>query len=405
MLNKLIGLSVFSFGVIELTRETNLIRQQKLYWDIADKLILPIIRSNYVDPELAHSISIILFKNKFGPIYNKIDKEKNNDLIKQNIFNLNFNSPIGLAAGYDKQAEIINPMFELGFGFVEIGGVTPLPQLGNEKPRMFRLTEDEGVINRFGLNSDGHKIIKQRLIDYNNNLIKKYPTKFKKFPDGLVAVNLAKNTKTDKSKTIDDYILGIKNLGENVNFIVLNISCPNVKWTKGLSKDMDEMKLLIQKVKEERNKLKYHKPLLLKLAPDMDINTKKEMAKLILDEKVDGIIVSNTTSTRPDFLKSEHKNEMGGLSGKPLKQLSLQTLKDMYKLTNGEIPIISVGGIENVDDVYERIKNGASLVQIYTTMVYNGLSTVPNMNEQLKELLIKNNHKSIKDIIGIDNKP
>jgi dihydroorotate dehydrogenase len=349
---------------------------------------MPILQR--LDPEVAHSVTIKAVKNRFAPI----DSENTSSNLQTTVWGLNFANPIGLAAGFDKQALAMDGLLKLGFGFIEVGGVTPEPQPGNPKPRMFRLPEDKAVINRFGLNSDGQAAVAQRLANFQA-----------KPHVGIVGVNLAKNTTSDD--IIGDYKQGVRNLGGHVDFIVLNVSCPNVAWTSALSKNDDEMAKMVCAVKEERDA---HltgarvPPMLLKLAPNMSDDTKKHMAHVALQCGVDGLVVSNTTSDRADTLQSKHSKETGGLSGAPIKQAALQTLRDMYRLTNGKIPLIGVGGIETGADAYERIRAGASLLEIYTALVYRGPGLVPEIKRELSALLQRDGFNSVAEAVGADVK-
>lgn len=217
-----------------------------------------------------------------------------------------------------------------------------------------------------------------------------------------MGVNLAKNT--ESADATQDYVSGVRTLGPLCDFLVLNVSCPNVKWTAALSQDGDAMSDLVGRVKEARDALNVdRKPaLLLKLGPDMDAEGRRKMAHLALKFQVDGIVVSNTTNVRPEYLQSEHRAEKGGLSGRPLKFLALETLRDMYCLTEGRIPIIGVGGIENGRDAYERIRAGASLVQVYSALTYNGPGLVRRMNEELLAEMEKDGATSIAELVGCD---
>jgi dihydroorotate dehydrogenase len=373
---------VVAFVFDNATRDA--IRSSSAYWYLADKVAIPLMHR--LDPEKAHSMTIELIKNGYAPL----DTANNEPILQTKVWGLNFANPLGIAAGFDKQAQAMEGLFQLGFGFVEVGGVTPEPQLGNPKPRMFRLPEDKAVINRYGLNSEGQEIIAVRLANFKDQS-----------PKGIVGVNIAKNTTS--TDIIGDYKKGINNFGSSVDLIVLNVSCPNVAWTKELTKDGDELQKMVCAVKEERDNLPKYKPtLLMKLGPDMSAETKKHMAEIALHCGVDGLIVSNTTSERGSDLKSIHSKETGGLSGRPIKQAALDSVRDMYRLTNGKIPIIGVGGIESGKDAYDRIRAGASLVQIYTAMVYQGPGLVPELKQELAELLKRDGFKSVAEAVGVD---
>lgn len=362
------------------------IRSTPAYWFLADKLATPMLRR--LEPERAHTLTVQLVKDKYAPRTTQVDPQ----LLQTSVWGLNFANPLGIAAGFDKQAQAIEGLLQMGFGFIEVGGVTPEPQLGNPKPRMFRLPEDHAVINRYGLNSDGHDIVAARL------------TQFKAKTDivGIIGVNIAKNTTS--TDVIADYKSGVRNLGASVDFIVLNVSCPNVAWTKNLSADSDELATMVCAVKEERDLLPKKAALLMKLGPDMSDDAKTHMAEIALKCGVDGLVVSNTTSERSPSLQSEQSKELGGLSGRPIKQASLQSVRDMYKLTQGKLPIIGVGGIESGQDAYDRIRAGASLLQIYTGLVYKGPGLVLAIKRDLAKLLQRDGFNSVAEAVGVDAK-
>lgn len=359
------------------------IRASSAYWYLANKFATPILRK--FEPETAHNLTIKLLANNFAPRQAIPDPK----ILNNTVFGVGFSNPLGLAPGLDKQAQAMGGLLNMGFGFVEIGGVTPEPQPGNPKPRIFRLVEDQAIINRYGLNSEGQVAIAARL------------AKFKAQSRGLIGVNIAKNTSS--TDIIGDYKKVIRSLADYVDYIVLNVSCPNVAWTKEL-KGGDEMTDMVRSIKAERDNLhKIVKPaLLIKLGPDMGPETKEHMAQLAIQSQIDGLIVSNTTSTRTTNLKSKYKIETGGLSGRPIKQAALQSLRDMYKLTNGKIPIIGVGGIESSADAYARIRSGASLLQVYSALVYKGPGIIPEIKNGLARLLQRDGFNSIAAAIGSD---
>ena len=373
-------------GAAVLIMKTSFFRSSSLYWILSDHLVTPLLRK--LSPEIAHDLTIKALEKGFSPV-NSLPVDP---VLQTKVWGVKFDNPLGLAAGFDKQALVMEGLSKIGFGFIEVGGVTPLPQEGNPKPRVFRLKEDRALVNRMGLNNDGHEAVAKRLASYRAQS-----------KPGIIGINIAKSTSSDDM--IGDYKKGIRNLGKFADFIVLNVSCPNVSWTKNLSKNEDGLKNLVFAIKEERARLVSHSknlPLLLKLAPNMSFDSKKYMAQLALDSGIDGLVVSNTTPDRDKNLLSSSQKEKGGLSGAPLKALALQTLKDMYALTQGAIPIIGVGGIENAQDAYERIRSGASLVQIYTAMIYQGPGIVPRIKKELAELLKKDHFKSVADAVGVD---
>lgn len=297
-------------------------------------------------------------------------------------------NPVGLAAGFDKNAEAIEGLHEIGFGFIEIGSVTPEPQPGNDKPRIFRLLEDAALINRYGFNSDGLDEVQQRLKTLRHNGF-----------NGVLGVNLGKN-KTSTSP-IEDYKKGIGSLGPYCDYLVINISSPNTPGLRAMQ-NKRELEDLLKAAVEERNKLLKPVPLVLKISPDLNDSELKDIANVVQSKKtkVDALIVSNTTIARPDTLASPHNQEIGGLSGAPLKEMSTQVIAKMYKITKGQVPIIGAGGIASGQDAYDKILAGASSVQIYTSLVYNGPPIVNKIKSELSDLLKKDNFNSVQDAVG-----
>ncbi|XP_064598974.1 dihydroorotate dehydrogenase (quinone), mitochondrial-like isoform X2 [Liolophura sinensis] len=378
------------------------------------------------DPEKVHQWGITLVK------YNLLPKPKFGDspFLSTQVFGRQFPNPVGLAAGFDKHAEAVDGLMQMGFGFVEVGSVTPEPQEGNPKPRVFRLMEDNAVINRYGFNSQGHQVVYDRLrtrVKARFSKDETQPTPYiamqrnlfwigeswsiwatidhKKAP-GVLGVNLGKN-KTSQDP-VGDYVQGVRMFGQLADYLVVNISSPN---TPGL-RDMqgrEQLQQLLEKVVRERNSIKTsHKPpLLVKIAPDLSYKDKEDIAAVLSKKQcgVDGIIVSNTTVTRPESLISSNKAEVGGLSGEPLKDLATKTISDMYRLTEGKLPIIGVGGIGSGKDAYEKIKAGASLVQLYTALVYQGPPVVGRVRRELEELLKEDGYKSVAHAVGASHRP
>jgi len=275
---------------------------------------------------------------------------------------------------------------------VEIGSVTPQPQEGNPKPRVFRLVEDKAIINRYGFNSDGAAAVRARLSAYRTS----HPS-FSSSSE-ILGINLGKNKTTEVAS--DDYIKAMEALGEFGDYLVVNISSPNTAGLRSLqaSSEMEQLITRIQHAKLQNDLLK-NKPLVVKIAPDLSPQELEDVAKVSLKTKIDGLIVSNTTISRPETLKSTHKNETGGLSGRPLKSRSLQVLKDIHRLTDGKITLISVGGIESGEDAYERLKAGASLVQVYSAIAYEGPGLASRINDELDNLLERDGIDSVSKIV------
>lgn len=338
-----------------------------------------------LSPERAHNVA--LFALKMG-IVGGSDKP-NPDCLGQRLWGLEFLNPVGLAAGFDKNAEVYTQMLKQGFGFVETGTVTPLAQPGNKKPRIFRLQEDEGVINRLGFNNQG-------MDEYISNLKKRNSE------HGIVGANIGANKLSEDQ--IEDYVIGLERTLGLADYFTINISSPNTPGLRALQgkEALDE---LLSKLKQVRDDGAQNKkpPLLLKIAPDLDEGECEDIAEIILKHEMDGLIVSNTTLSRGG-LKSVHKNEEGGLSGQPLFKLSTQILSDMYRLTGGKIPLVGVGGVSNGEQAYAKIKAGASLVQLYSALVYHGPGLARKINAELKEFIIKDGLSNITEAIGLDHK-
>jgi len=350
---------------------------EKLY-----KKIFPIL--NFIPPELAHNLAVRFFTN----FKNKIKPD--DPILNIQVCNLKFTNPIGLAAGFDKNGEAYDGLMRLGFGFVEIGTVTVNPQYGNKKPRIFRLLEDKAIINRLGFNNIGADKVLQKIEKYDpiNGF-------------GLLGVNLGKNL--NSKEPVEDYIKLLKIFNKKANYITLNISSPNTPGLRELEQK-DNLDKLVKKISLFKRKNSVSIPVFLKIDPDLSKQQLGDIADIVLSSTIDGVIISNTSIFRSNELISKHANEKGGISGLPIKKISNRLLKDFYILTNGKIPLIGVGGISNGKDAYERILNGASLIQFYTSLVYNGPSIVNNIKEELIYLLKKDNYNSINQAIGKLNK-
>lgn len=345
-------------------------------------LVRPLIHS--LPPEIAHELGLCALHYGLLPA----QKIKFNPILSQKILGLEFKNPIGLAAGFDKNAVAINALLKQGFGFVEAGTVTPLPQTGNPKPRLFRLSEDKAVINRMGFNNDG-------LDKFVENFTKRDCAL------GIAGANIGKNKDTENAS--DDYVKGLHTVYPLADYITVNISSPN---TKGL-RDLQQREALSQLLgeiaaarKQASQKYNKHIPIFLKIAPDIDGGQREDIAETVLANGIDGLIVSNTTIFRPDSLQNQYKNETGGLSGAPLFTLSTEVLAVMYKLTGGKIPIIGVGGISSAGDAYAKIRAGASLVQLYSALVYHGFALVRLINEELPKLLARDGFSHISEAVG-----
>jgi len=323
-----------------------------------------------LNPELAHHISMKGLKLAcfFGLI-----RKKNINSNPIMIMGLKFPNRVGLAAGLDKNAEYITPLSKLGFGFIEVGTVTPRSQAGNSKPRSFRLIEEEGIINRFGFNNVG--------IDQFIKNIKK--TKF----DGVLGINIGKNFDTPIDNAVEDYLTCFRKAYRYAGYIAINISSPNTKNLRHLQSDK-YLEILLKVLKNEQKilhkKFKKLVPFVVKVSPDNSSNQLDSIAKLLLKYKVDGVIATNTTIDRKGISNSKYSLEEGGLSGAPLNKKSTNVIKHLNKCLNGKIPIIGVGGIITANDGIEKIKNGASLIQIYSGLIFKGHGLVNELRKAIR---------------------
>ena len=298
---------------------------------------------------------------------------------------LDFPNPVGLAAGFDKDAEVYREMLGFGFGFVEVGTVTPLPQAGNPKPRLFRLAEDRAVINRMGFNNQGQAATLARLEKRDRR-------------GGLVGVNIGANKDSAAgSAAVADYAAGVRAMLGVADYLTVNISSPNTPGLRGLQ-DKGALDELLAAVIEARGA---GPPVFLKVAPDLDAEAIGDVARVAIDRKVDALIVANTTVSRP-VLRSRHRAEVGGLSGAPLKALALERLRDFRRASGGALPLIAVGGIENGKDAFDRIRAGASLVQLYTALVYRGPGLAQAINAGLKRQMARHGFARLTDAVGTE---
>jgi len=293
---------------------------------------------------------------------------------------LNFPNPVGLAAGFDKDAEVWRQMLGFGFGFVEVGTLTPQPQQGNPKPRLFRLAADEAVINRMGFNNQGQAAAALRLAKRDRNA-------------GIVGINLGANK--DSADRIADYAAGVRAMRGLADYLTINISSPNTPGLRALQ-DKGALDELLAAVIEARGA---GPPLFLKVAPDLQPADVDDIARAAIDRGMDALIVANTTLSRP-MLSSPHREEAGGLSGAPLKALALQRLRDFRAATGGQLPLIAAGGIASGADAWARIKAGASLVQLYSALVYRGPSLARRINRELKDLLARAGFATVAEAVG-----
>ncbi|HXI87387.1 MAG TPA: quinone-dependent dihydroorotate dehydrogenase [Parvularculaceae bacterium] len=332
-----------------------------------------------LDPEEAHALTVKLMARGFGPRpHIALDPRHATRLA-----GIDFPNPLGLAAGFDKNAVCPDAMLDLGFGFVEIGAATPLPQSGNERPRVFRLVEDLAVINRYGFNNDGLEKIAARLEARRKR--------------GVVGANLGVNKET--AEPAADYAAGIRRLEGLVQFYTINVSSPNTPGLRALQSKA-ALEAVLKAALSARDALREKAPLFLKIAPDLTDEDKADIADVARAMKIDALIISNTTITRPPALKSKYAGEKGGLSGAPLFAPSTALLGEFYKTLKGEIPLIGVGGVSSARDAYKKILAGASLVQLYTALVYQGPSLAARIVKELPAFLDAEGFSSLSEAVG-----
>ncbi len=338
----------------------------------------------FVSAERGHQLAIAALKAGVVPA----DRSPDDPILATRVFDLGFPNPVGLAAGFDKDAEVIEECLSLGFGFVEAGTVTPKPQPGNPRPRAFRLEEDEAVINRYGFNSGGLDAFAARL-----------KARLARGSRGVLGANVGKNK--DTADAAADYVAGVEAVAPYADYIVINISSPNTPGLRDLQA-RGEMERLARAVVDARSRLRSKLPLLVKVAPDLSEAEIEAIAGVVLAAGIDGLIVSNTTLVRPPDLRSPHRNEAGGLSGRPLMRLSTQCLAAFHRATQGRIPLVGCGGISSGADAYRKIRAGASLVQLYTAMVFQGPGIVGRIKRELADCLRADGFTSVAQAVGAD---
>lgn len=355
------------------------------------RLLRPILFSR--DAEDAHRLAVrLLGLSPFAlSLFGGTPARASSPQLQQTLWQLDFPNPIGLAAGFDKNAECYRGALGLGFGFVEIGSVTPRPQAGNPRPRLFRLIADRAVINRMGFNNDGMEAVAARLVarDRRAGIA------------GIVGVNLGKNKDTVDAAA--DYELGVAKLGPLADYLVINVSSPNTPGLRALQ-GKEPLAALIDRTRAARDQLSSRPPLLLKIAPDLTDEDQADIASVALEHGLDGLIISNTTIARPAALDARLAQEAGGLSGAPLLAPATALLGRMYRLTGGKLPLIGVGGVATAADAYAKIRAGASLVQLYSAMVYEGPGLATRVVAGLAPLLAADGFSRVTDAIGADHR-
>ena len=336
-----------------------------------------------LDPGAAHDLAIKSLK--FNILPKSVFSVDEEEMLETNLFDEKIPNPIGLAAGFDKSAEVYNSLFKLGYGFVEVGTITPKRQLGNPKPRVFRLEKDQALINRLGFNNHGSEIVSNRIA---HNL-----------PTGFLGINIGPNK--DTTNKDEDYYMCLTKLSPFAGYITVNISSPNTEGLRDFH-NQEELDRLLNGINKTKKKENISKPVVIKLSPDINDKEISKIIDLIMKYNISGIVVSNTTDRNRDSLSDLKKNETGGLSGKPIKDISTQLIKKFYRETKGKIKIIGVGGVDSGKAAFEKIVAGADAVQLYTGMVYKGPGIVRDIKRDLISILKKENLKNISDAVGIN---
>jgi dihydroorotate dehydrogenase len=348
-----------------------------------DAFSLPLLR--WFDPEDAHRMAIHGLR-LLPPVKPRPDDSK----LAVRAFGLNFPNPIGMAAGFDKSAEVPDALLRLGFGFVEIGTVTPKPQGGNPRPRLFRLERDEAVINRMGFNNDGAEVALRRLAARAHH-------------GGIVGVNVGANK--DSSDRVADYVKLIETFAPVASYFTVNVSSPNTPGLRNLQQSaaLDDLLAKVIDARERVRKNAGDSPVLLKIAPDLSLTELDDVVHIARSRRVDGMIVANTTLARPSALREQARaKEQGGLSGRPLFRLSTRMVAETYVRTEGAFPLIGVGGIDTGGAALTKIRAGASLIQLYSSLVYKGLGLVDDIKNDLASTLLRTGRDSLSEIVGAD---
>jgi len=343
---------------------------------LTEKLALAALHR--LDPETAHGLSIKALKAGLAPMPGPVTSPR----LRCQVAGLDLPNPAGLAAGFDKNGEVLRPLSRAGFGFIEVGAVTPRPQPGNPKPRLFRLTEDAAAINRFGFNNEGMEVMARRLADRPK--------------DAVIGLNLGANKDSDDRP--GDFAKVLARCAESLNFATVNVSSPNTEKLRDLQ-GKAALGALLGGVVETRNGLPRPIPIFLKIAPDLTDAELQDIADVARESNVDAVIATNTTLSR-DGLRSAHKDQAGGLSGAPLFDKSTRVLARLSQLTDGQIPLIGVGGISTAQQAYDKICAGASAVQFYTAMVYGGISLAADIARGLDDLLARDGFDSVAQAVG-----
>ncbi len=334
-----------------------------------------------LDPETAHNFAIQSLKFNFLP--NIFENEGNKELFKSILFSKSINNPIGMAAGFDKNAEVYNQLFKLGFGYVEVGTVTPLRQYGNPKPRVFRLVEDEALINRLGFNNFGAQDVLAR--------VKKNPQ------NGLLGINIGPNK--DSKNRLEDYLIGLRTFYKLADYLTINISSPNTDNLRNFQ-EQTRLEELLKEVKNEKKNLNSKIPIVVKISPDIKDDEVEKISDVLLKYEIEAVIISNSSDVTREKLKDIQKHQKGGLSGKPIEDKSNLLINRFYENLKNKIKIIGVGGVDSGISAYNKFLSGAHYIQLYTGMVYKGPNIVNIIKNDLAKLLIKDGVKNFSEIIG-----
>ena len=348
-----------------------------------DAFSLPLLR--WFDPEDAHRLAVQGLK-LLPPARPRPDDEK----LAVRAFGLNFPNPVGMAAGFDKNAEVSDALLRLGFGFVEVGTVTPKPQAGNPRPRIFRLERDEAIINRLGFNNDGAETVLRRLAA-------------RAHLGGIVGVNVGANK--DAPDRIADYVKLIETFAPVASYFTVNVSSPNTPGLRNLqqAEALDDLLAKVIDARERVRKNAGDSPVLLKIAPDLSLAELDDVVQIARSRRVDGMIVTNTTLSRPSTLREQARaKESGGLSGRPLFRLSTRMVAETYVRAEGAFPLIGVGGIDSGGAALTKIRAGASLIQLYSALIYKGLGLVEDIKSDLSSTLLRTGRDSLSEIVGAD---
>ena len=342
-----------------------------------------------LQPETAHNVALRVLRAGLGVLVSdRKSRDPDPPILGQRLWGLQFRNPVGVAAGFDKDGIAPDALLRLGFGAVEVGTITPQPQSGYPRPRVFRLDGDNAIINRMGFPSAGLDEVANRLIKRRKRI-------------GILGVNLGKNRHTEIANS--DYVEGIRRMTPLADYLVINVSSPNTPGLRDLQRRAPLEELLMRLV-EARGTTGVRPPLLIKIAPDLTSEERADIAAVSLSAGIDGIVIANTTISRPPSLSAGISGSLGGLSGRPLFELSTELLFDMYRLTSGRIPLIGVGGVSNAEDAYGKIRAGASLVQVHSALVFAGMSLVGQIKTGLVRLISADGFANIADAVGADHR-